>query len=144
MRILLFLVFATTCVFPQPLIERTYLMRTGTTTVDPYSGMTHLCVLVYMDGKYRLERSFQGLDGGKPEVKVYLDQLPNASLKQLQATIDDASFLSIRTPEPREGIIPNMDTLTITVPREHALQSIIFQTAKERKPFEKSLKPLLS
>ena len=50
---------AITC-FAQTLVERTFVMRAETTTVDSYTGMTHICVLVYADGKYRMERSFQG------------------------------------------------------------------------------------
>jgi hypothetical protein len=146
MRYLVFLVIlAAQCVIAQDLSQRTFLVRAETTTVDPYSGMMHVCVLVYPDGKYRLEKSFQSNQGaGGSDVRVYMDTLPDASLKQLQSALDDEGLQQITTPDPRGGIIQDMDVLGIAVPREHKLQNLNFETAKERKPYEKSLKPFLN
>jgi len=119
-------------------------MRAETTTYDPYSGMTHVCVLVYPDGKYRLEKSYQDLNGNKPGDRVFVDNLPPDSLKQLQSALDDGKLSDIKTAEPKGGIVQNMDTLMVSLPREHELQNISFMNAAERKPFEKELKPFLS
>jgi hypothetical protein len=139
-----FVIFAAISVSSQVLVEHTYLLRAETTSLDPYTGMTHVCVLVYPNGKYRLEKIFQSLQGGSPESRVYLDQLPDASLKQLQAALEDADFNAMKTPERHGGIIRNMETLMITIPREHTVQNLSFETAAQRKPFEKTMKPLLN
>ena len=116
-------------------------MRAETTVFDPYSGMSHVCVLVYPDGHYRLEKSFQSSSGGGgKDERVYLDILPEASLKQLQTALDDTKFQDIKTGDPKGGIVQDMDTLSVTVPREHVLQNISFMNAAERKPYEKELK----
>lgn len=128
----------------QTLVERTFLIRAETTTMDPYSGMTHVCILVHSDGKYRLERSFQGVQGGAPETRVYLDQLPESSLKQMQALLADQNFQQITTSELQGGIIQNMDVLMVSIPREHNIQNLNFETVNQRKPYEKTLKPLLN
>lgn len=128
----------------QTLVERTFVMRTDATSMDPYSGMTHTCVLVYPDGHYRYERSFQGVQGGAPETKVYLDTLPETDLKALQSILDDSAFQQIKTAPPRGGIINDMDTLDITIPREHSMQNISFMNVAERKPYEKTLKAFQS
>jgi hypothetical protein len=125
----------------QTLVERAFLLRTESTTFDSYSGMAHTCVLVYPDGKYRMERTFQGVAGNDPDTKVYLDSLPDADLKALQSVLDDNQFAGIQTERPHGGIVKDMDTLYVTVPREHTMQNITFNNAAERKPFDKSLKP---
>src|SRR6266478_5230728 len=58
MRPLVVLWLAATLAFPQTLVQRTYLVRAETATMDSYTRLTHVCVLVYPDGKYRLVRSF--------------------------------------------------------------------------------------
>ncbi len=127
--------------FGQTLVERLFVMRAETTTFDQVSGMSHTCVLIYPDGRYRLEKSFQGMGGGSPEIKVYLDTLPDADLKALQAVLEDAKFQEIKTAPPRGGIVNDMDTLYVSIPRNHSLQNLAFLNAAERKPFEKALKP---
>lgn len=144
------LVFATMLAFSgslshaQTLVERLYILRADTTTMDPYSGMTHICVLLYPDGQYRMERSFQGTGGGAPDTKVYLDTLPDPDLKAILAAVDNENFQQIKTNPPRGGIVQDMDTLDIGVPRQHSMQNINFVNAAERKPFEKDLKPFLT
>ena len=144
MRLLLFFALAAIPALSQTITARTFLFRAETTTVDPYSGMTNVCVLVYPDGKYRLERSFQSSQGGALEKKVYLDQLPPSSQKQIEEILDDQKFQQITTGPPRGGIIKDMDMLSVSVPREHAMQNLSFETVKERKPYETSLKPLMN
>ena len=128
----------------QTLVEKLYVMRSDTTTVDPYTGMTRICVVVFTDGHYRMERTFQSIQGGAPEAKVFMDTLPSGDLKNLEAALDNEDLQRVKTAPIRGGIIQNMDMLSLTVPREHALQDIQFQTAAERKPFEKALKPFLN
>src|SRR3974390_1022855 len=128
----------------QTLVERAFLLRTETTTFDSFVGMTPTCVLVYPDGHYRMEKTFQGSSGNDPDTKVYLDSLPEADLKALQSALEDNQFVQIQTARPHGGIVKDMDTLYITVPREHTVQMITFNNAAERKPFDKSLKPFLN
>jgi hypothetical protein len=119
-------------------------MRADTTTYDPNVGLNHDCVLVYPDGKYRVEHSYQRSDGGDPEIKVYIDTLPEADLKALQAALDDGKFQEITTPPPKGGIVKDMDSLSVRVPRPPRLQDINFVDSHERKPFDKALKPFLA
>jgi len=138
------LLFAAGSATAQTLVERAFVMRTESTSFDSMAGMTHTCVLVYPDGRYRYERSFQGIQGGAPEIKVYIDTLPDADLKALQSILDDSSFQAIKTAPLHGGIVNDMDTLFVTIPREHAVQSISFENAAARKPFDKTLKPFQS
>ncbi|HXJ87762.1 MAG TPA: hypothetical protein VMS18_13150 [Candidatus Binatia bacterium] len=140
-------VFSVVTCFAQTLVERTFVMRAETTTVDPYTGMTHTCVLVYPDGKYRMERNFRGMtDGGSnTDTKVVLDTLPEADFKALGAILDDGKVVAIKTGElSQDKMGKEMDTLLVSVPREHEMQNIAFNNAAERKPFEKDLKPFLN
>jgi hypothetical protein len=133
-----------TC-FAQNLVERTFLMRAETTTVDPGTGTTRTCVLVYPDGKYRMERTFRGMTGSSSDIntKVFLDTLPEADVKSLSAVLDDEKLVAIKTGElSLDKMGKDIDTLLVSVPREHAMQNIAFNNAEERKPFEKDLKPL--
>jgi hypothetical protein len=129
---------------PQALVSRPYVIRAETTTVDTYTGMTHTCILVQPDGHYRRERTFQGMSGGTPYVDIYVDALPDDSFKRLQEVLDDADFQKINTPPSRGGVIQNMDTLIVSIPREHGMQNMYFMTVNERRPYEKDLKPLIS
>jgi hypothetical protein len=166
MRPLVVLWLAATLAFPQTLVQRTYLVRAETATMDSYTRLTHVCVLVYPDGKYRLERSFQDMEGEKPWMEVYLGQLPDPTLWQLQSTLDDPSFQAIKTTStiaassrPQIGgtmdwpvrLIPgshsridDTDVLRILVPRVQQLQDIKFENARQRDPYQKTLKPFLS
>jgi len=132
-----------TC-FAQTLVERTFLMRAETTTVDPGTGMTRTCVLVYPDGKYRMERNFRGMTGSSSDIstKVFLDTLPEADVKALSAILEDEKLAAIKTGElSLDKMGKEMDTLLVSIPREHAMQNIAFNNAAERKPFEQDLKP---
>lgn len=139
------LLFFAVSAFPQTVVvDRSFVVRAETTTVDTYTGMTHICILVMPDGQYRRERSFQGMSGGTPYSRVYRDKLPDDSLKQLETILADDKFQRIASPPERSGIIQNMDTLIMSVPREHSIQNLYFMTASERRPFDKDLKPFLN
>jgi hypothetical protein len=144
MRTLILALLLSSTAFAQVIVERSFLLRAETTSFDPYSGMAHFCVLVYPDGKYRLERTLQDPHGGTPETKVYINELADAGIKQLMATLDDADLQAINTPERHGGIIQNLDTLMITIPREHTIQNLVFENTDQRKPYEKKLKPVLA
>ena len=133
--------FAATCSLAQTLVERPYVLRAETTTFEQYSGMQHTCVLIYPDGRYRMERTFQAMQGGDPETKVYLDTLPEADMKALQSVLDDEKFQEIKTAPTHGGIVKDMDTLYVIIPREHLMQNMTFINAADRKSFEKVLKP---
>jgi hypothetical protein len=143
MRTFTFLLLAAGAALGQTMVDRTFLMRAETTTVDKLTGTTHVCVLVYPDGKYHLEKGFQSNESSTMETHVYLDQLPEASLKQLETTLDDSDFQGINAPTPQGSVPPDLDQLAVAVPREHAIQSLRFDTASQRKPYERGVKPLL-
>jgi hypothetical protein len=128
----------------QTLVEKLYVMRSDTTTVDPYSGMTRTCVAVLPDGRYRMERSFQNSSGGDPSTKVFVDKLSPEELKALEAILENDELQKIKTEPTHGGIIKDMDMLSLSVPREHTMQNIEFTTAAQRKPYEKALKPFLN
>lgn len=166
MRSTCVLLLSATIVFSQTLVERTYLVRTETDNMDRYAGLTRVCVLVYPDGKYRLERSFQNLQGAKPETRIYLGQLPFTDVMQLQSALDDPNFQAIKTTGTMAATGPSTggsadwplqlmtgshgsmnedaDVLRVVVPRQDQLQDIKFENAKQREPYKKTLTPLLS
>ncbi len=125
----------------QTLASKTYLMRAENTTADSSSDVLHTCILVYADGKYRVEHSLQG-DTGKPDDKVYLDTLPDEMMKDLLAILADAKFQAVPAVKGGRGVVQDVDSLFVMVPREHNLQSFGFWTTKERKPYQVELKPL--
>jgi hypothetical protein len=84
----------------QTLVEKLYLMRADTTTVDSYTGMTRTCVAVFPDGRYRMERTFQSNSGGSPDTKIFTSTLSAEELKQLQAALDDEDLQKIKTAPP--------------------------------------------
>jgi len=128
----------------QTLVKRSYVIRAETTTVEQLTGMIHTCVLIYPDGRYRLERTEQSMFGGKPETKVYLDKLPDGDMRAWEAILAESNFQGIKVDLPHGGIVENMDTLYISIPREHGMQNLGFNNAAERKPYEKALKPFLN
>jgi hypothetical protein len=143
-RVWLILLLFPSYLLPQTVVSRPYVIRAETTIFDTYTGMVHTCILVQPDGHYRRERTFQGMSGGTPYVDIYMDALPDDTFKRLQAILDDTDFQKIHTPPSRGGVIPNMDTLIVSIPREHSLQNMYFMTVNERKPYEKDLKPLMN
>jgi hypothetical protein len=137
----------------QTLIEPTYLLRAETIVFDPYRGMSDVCVLVLPDGHYRLEKSYQS-GAGSGTTWVYSGTLPEENMRQLQAVLRDSKFQAINT-GPMEitmhayktdggfvtGTMESMDALSVSIPREHAVQNFAFKDAEERKPHERDLKP---
>ena len=89
---------------------------------------------------------FSGITGSasNADTKIYLDTIPEADFKTLGTILDDTKFVAIKTPPVHGGIVKDMDTLLVSIPREHEVQNIGFNNAAERKPFEKDLKPFMS
>jgi hypothetical protein len=111
-----------------------------------------MCVLVYPDGGYRVEKSFQGKGVPKFEVTVYVGTLSDEDMKELHATISNPKFAQIQTAAPADyrGQVSDhitkhedVNTLAITVPREHSVQKMTFMSASERKPFQPNLAPFV-
>jgi hypothetical protein len=135
----------------QTLTERNYLIR-AETTVTGTIGMTETCVLVLADGQYRLERSHQS-DAVTGTTWAYSDVLPEGSMKQLRAVLADSQFQAINVVNriPLQtydalggsvtGYIGSLDTLVVSIPREHSVQKFAFMNSEQRKPYEKQLKP---
>lgn len=144
MRTLILLLLSVTFAFPQGLVQRTYLVRAETASFDPHYGFTHFCVLVYPDGKYHLEREKVDTDN-KKKYKVYLGQLADITVKELQTTTDDPDFQAIKTPT-YHNVWANRDYdyLRVEVPRERRVQDIMFLSVKQRDPYKKTLQSLLS
>ena len=47
----------------QTLVQKLYIMRAETTTIEGNAGMTRTCVAVFPDGRYRMERTYGALRG---------------------------------------------------------------------------------
>ena len=75
---------------------------------------------------------------------MYLGQLPDSVVKQLQAATDSADFQAIATPWKHGGSLLDPDVLRILIPHEQQLQDITFESAHQRHPYEKTLKPFLN
>ena len=81
---------------------------------------------------------------GPTETKVYVGRLSESSLKELEADLDDPGFQRIETSKAKAAIISEIDELMVSVPREHMVQTIAFVSPMQRKPYERSLTPLLT
>jgi hypothetical protein len=128
--------------YGQDLVKRPYLVKVDTSSFDSFSGVTNVCLLVWEDGRYRLERTRQDPGGGRPDTQVFLDTLPEPSLKQLQTVLDDAQFQTIKkSHEESSAIVRDLETMQVVIPREHEIQSFFFVNAEDRRPYEKTLKP---
>jgi hypothetical protein len=136
------LLFARPCL-GQTLVDRTYVMRVETTVFEVMAGMEHTCMLVYPDGRFRKEKTFQHLNGDNPNTRVYLDKLSDADSKTLETILNDDQFQRITTAPFRSRVVKDLDALFITVPRLNGVQDINFQNAAERRPFSKTLKPIV-
>jgi len=145
-RLILSIVILLGCsLYGQDLVKRPYLVKVDTSSFDTFSGVTNVCLLVWEDGRYRMERTRQDPTGGKPETQVFLDALPEANLKQLQSVLDDSQFRTIKkSHNESSAIVHDMETMQVVIPREHEIQSFFFVNAEDRRPFEKALKPFMS
>jgi hypothetical protein len=129
----------------QTTVERPFVMRAEIITDDPRSTLEDTCVLVYSDGRYRMEKSFDMIAGMDPrKTKVYLGTLPDNELQDLESVLHDEKFVQIKTTRQRLEISGTVDALVVTVPREDSAQLLVFKNSFERKPFEKDLKAFLN
>jgi hypothetical protein len=142
--ILALVVISSSLALCQTLVDKTFIVRAETSVATPTTGLIHYCVLVYPDGKYRLERSAQMNQSSPADNKVYTDTLPADNLKQLQSIVDDPKFAAIKTGEPAGGSVQDLDAVAVSVPREHGLQNMSFMTANDRKPYKKDLEPFMN
>jgi hypothetical protein len=126
----------------QTLAGRPYVVRAETITDNPpYSTLMNTCVLVYPDGQYRMEKSYDVIIGIDPKkTKVYLGTLSDGDLKNLELVLKDDKFVQIKTSLTPFKLSGRMDVLLVTVPRERSVQSLVFRDRFERKPFDKDLK----
>jgi hypothetical protein len=126
----------------QTLVEKPFIMRSEAITADGLSGITRICVLVLPDGRYRMERSFDGTG----ETKVFINTLPPDDLKNLQAVLDNHDLQQIKT-APISDLLNGRviyglevwDVLSLSIPRDDALQKIEFLDVNQWKPFPKVL-----
>lgn len=129
----------------QDLVKRQYLLKIDTSSFSSFAGATNVCLLVWEDGRYRMERTYQDPSGGRPQTQVFMDTLPEASLKQLQTVLEDAQFRTIKkSHEESAAIVRDLETMQVAIPREHEIQSFFFVNAEDRRPYEKTLKPFMS
>src|SRR5215831_6751803 len=103
-------------VLAQTLVDKTFVVRAETSVATPTTGLIHYCVLVYPDGKYRLEKSAQMNQSSPTDSKVFLDTLPADNLKQLQSILDDPKFTAIKSSEAAGGSVQDLDAIGVNVP----------------------------
>lgn len=76
-------------------------------STDPNQGMvahyptTSMCLLVYGDGSYYLEK-MEEKSLGKPKIRAFNGRLAPAELEQLQAIVTEQGFRSVSSPAPVE------------------------------------------
>jgi hypothetical protein len=148
----------------QTLVEKPFIMRYNEVTVDAFSHITGICVIVFPDGRYRMERTFQSSQQGHfddwqlRETKVFTGTLLPDDLKNLQAALDNDDLQRIKT-AAFSVELPNLPidyrlsygrlgsigpTLSLSIPREHDIQNIEFGSPAQRKPYDKALKPFFN
>lgn len=127
--------------FAQTAGERIFIMRAEIITDDPHSTLMDTCVLVYPDGRYRMEKSYDMITGTDPrKTKVYLGTLPDSDLRDLESVLNDEKFEQIKTARRQLDYSGTVNALLVAVPREHSVQVLMFKNSLERKPFDKDLK----
>ena len=132
-------------VFGQTTSEQTLIMRAEIITDNPQSTLMDTCVLVYTDGSYRMEKSYDMIAGMDPrKTKVYRGTLPDSDLRELESILNDEKFEQIKTARRKLDFGGNVDALFVTVRHEHSAQVLMFNNSFERKPFDKDLKPFLN
>ena len=120
---------------------RIFILRAEIMTDDPHSTLMDTCVLVYPDGRYRMEKSYDVIAGIDPrKTKVYLGTLPDSDLRDLESVLNDEKFEQIKTVRRQLDLSGTVDALLVTVPRAHSVQVLMFNNSFERKPFDKDLK----
>ena len=75
--------------------------------------------------------------------RIYLDSMPEPMVRRLHTIVDDKRFIDIRAPVNNDRIINSVDSISVTVPRQHGTQDFSFLDLDSRKPYDKALKPLL-
>lgn len=145
MRVLSFAFFAFVLAgpsFSQTLIERSFIVRAETTTFDKMdSADVHICVLVYPNRQYRLERGIRLFITGRPEVKIYVSTLSEEELGSLEAILNTGKFPQISTNPKPYRVLRDIDFIQLTIPREHGVQRLVFRDSEEQEPYAKDLKP---
>jgi|GEM_PF-6144564 len=127
--------------FAQTTGERIFIMRAEIITDDPHSTLMDTCVLVYPDGRYRMEKSYDMISGMDPrKTKVYLGTLPDSELRDLESVLNDEKFEQIKAARRQLDFRGTVNALLVTVPRGHSVQVLMFNNSFERKPFDKDLK----
>jgi len=94
-------------------------------------------VIVYPEGRYRLETTVQDGPSFTPKSKVFEDELSNPDLADLNAILNSDEFRALRT-EEKLGSLPGQDweTWVILIPRTEGEQKLLFHTSdwKTSKP----------
>lgn len=97
------------------------------------------CILVRPDASYHLERT------ENQKQVVYAGLLSADELKELRSLLDENEFAAIKTTDVKNPLImSSFDQFGITVPRKDTYQRLSFTNEGSRKPFRKSLNPILS
>jgi hypothetical protein len=98
-----------------------------------------VCILVNTEGNYHLERVFSN------KSEVYVGSLDAATVADLTAKLDAEQLRGLSQQAIRTALFSDtLDHFWIAVSRDGTLQSLNFPNVESRKPYRKSLDPLLN
>jgi hypothetical protein len=110
-----------------PLLARISEVKPGVLTAD------HRCVLILPKRAKDLTR------------KVYEGEFSQAEWDQVLAILGDKDLKALSVPATRGVlVVEDMDLLTVNIWRDPGYQTLEFLTKRDRAPYERTLKPLLS
>ncbi len=119
------------------------LERTSAQAVSAGSANSE-CIIVYPDGRYHWEHTFQPFHG-PVSATVVEATLPEDGLKELSGILDAPELVSLNPPKPSGQLVfREAEFVSLAIKRGHSMQSFALMDIQSNKSYEKALKPLLA
>jgi hypothetical protein len=109
----------------------------------PSGGVGSSCMVVYPNGKYRIERQMQYASNLQGSSRVFEGQLDPTELAKAREIINSPDFRQLKVAEPQGMMIQTRESLRVTVIRANGEQSMLI-TDQNRRDADKQLKPFVN
>lgn len=104
-------------------------------------GEAEECVLLYPDGRYHAEHTYQGFND-KPSSRIAEGQLSTDKLDQLRDATAIPAFQTLKQTDLTEDRAPGASTFSVWVVRSGKVQQLRFRGQSSQRPYEASLRPI--
>ncbi len=99
-----------------------------------------VCILVRRDGQFHLERIALGVDRSR----VFEGAFPSSVISELEQMLDADELQQLSQSNIKMALVgEELDHVLLAIRRSNGWQSLNFPTGASRKPFRKSLEPLV-